>query len=133
MSGEKDLQILIASMEPRLSPETYGFVSMPRFDQDPAVTAQALMVFEEAEGTTLILPWRLAQVHGAELECGMISLLVHSSLEAVGLTAAFAKALTEVEISANVVAGFYHDHIFVPKDRAEDALDALRTLSEAAR
>jgi hypothetical protein len=62
-----------------------------------------------------------------------ITLKVHSSLEAVGLTAAFSRALTEAGISANVVAAYYHDHIFVPATDAERAIEALRQLSAASR
>jgi hypothetical protein len=58
----------------------------------------------------------------------MITLRVHSSLAAVGLTAAVAAALSDHGISANVVAAYCHDHIFVPADRAEEALAALRSL-----
>ena len=55
----------------------------------------------------------------------LISLNVHSSLDAVGLTAAFSAKLAEKNISANVVAAYYHDHIFVPEEKAEQALAAI--------
>ena len=54
------------------------------------------------------------------------SLMIHSSLDAVGLTAAVASRLADHGISANVVAGYYHDHIFVPVEAAEQALGALK-------
>jgi hypothetical protein len=59
-----------------------------------------------------------------------ITLTVHSSLEAVGLTAAVSKALTNVGISCNVVAAYYHDHIFVPIKDAQQAMEVLETLSK---
>jgi hypothetical protein len=54
---------------------------------------------------------------------------VHSSLETVGLTAAFSTKLGEHGISANVIAGYYHDHIFVQSDLAKSAIDALHELT----
>jgi hypothetical protein len=61
-----------------------------------------------------------------------ITLMVHSDLEAVGLTAAFAHALGQAGISCNVVAGAYHDHIFVPFEQALPAMDALIELQRAS-
>jgi hypothetical protein len=58
-----------------------------------------------------------------------IALEVHSSLEAVGLTAAVIKKLTEKDISANVIAAYYHDYIFVQAEKADTALSALEELS----
>ena len=87
-----------------------------------------LAAFAEAEGLTLVVPRPLADKQGlgyASVFKG-ITLTVHSSLEAVGLTAAVATKLTEHNISANVIAGYYHDHVFVQSDRADDALAALR-------
>ena len=63
----------------------------------------------------------------------LITLNIHSSLDAVGLTAAFSAKLAEKNISANVVAAYYHDHIFVPKERAEQALNAILELQQQAR
>jgi uncharacterized protein len=59
-----------------------------------------------------------------------ITLTVHSSLEAVGLTATFSKALAENNISCNVVAAYYHDHIFVDAKDAAKAMKILHILSE---
>jgi hypothetical protein len=57
---------------------------------------------------------------------------VHSSLEAVGLTAAFATALSREGISCNVLAGHHHDHILVATADAERAMDVLHGLAEGA-
>ena len=85
----------------------------------------------EPEGRTLVLPRQRADELGLPYEfvAAWITLHVHSALDAVGLTAAFATALTAEGISANVVAGYFHDHLFVPEDRADDAMRALRRLS----
>jgi len=64
-----------------------------------------------------------------EFVAAWITLQVHSALEAVALTAAISHALTEAGVSANVVAGYTHDHVFVPLERADDAMRALGTLS----
>ncbi|MEM7259310.1 MAG: ACT domain-containing protein, partial [Pseudomonadota bacterium] len=75
-----------------------------------------------------VVPKQKADEHRIDYDavfCG-ITLEVHSSLEAVGMTAAFAKKLTEHGLSANVIAGYYHDHIFVQADAKERALAALR-------
>ena len=127
--GETDIDKLIAGMEPVLDPPAYVFTAVPAGQPVPVTP---LMRFSEAEGDTLILTEgdadRLGLVHGGAFR--RISLTVHSSLEAVGLTAAFAGCLAQAGISANVVAGYYHDHIFVPADQADAAMVALTALSE---
>jgi len=127
MSGESDLTILLASMEPVRQPGTFVFVSVPEVPAGchPVATVQ------EAEGLTLVLTKQDADAHalGAGFEAAMISLTIHSALDAVGLTAAFAKALASEGISCNVIAGYFHDHLFVPVDRADEAMDALGRLA----
>ncbi len=88
----------------------------------------------EAEGLTLVLPEQQALDAGLAIlfRAAWITLTVHSDLQAVGLTAAFATALGEAGISCNVVAGAYHDHIFVPVEKGESAMDALRALQRGA-
>jgi hypothetical protein len=85
----------------------------------------------EAEGTTLVLPIGEAELAGltGSYRCSWITLGVTSALEAVGLTAAFATALTRDGISCNVIAGFHHDHLFVPTGSAPAALSALAALA----
>ena len=130
MTGETDLATLIASMEPRLDPVTYAWASVDGLAAAAALV-DAVATVREDEGLTLVLPLDAAVSHGLEPEfpCRRITLTVHSSLEAVGLTAAFARALGDAGISANVVAGFHHDHLFVPVDKAADAMVALRELA----
>ena len=127
MTGDTDLATLLASLRPRLDPETYVWIA----DATAANAADAVVTVAEDEGLTAVVTQARALADGVphEFPCRRITLQVHSALEAVGLTAAFAAALTEAGISANVVAGFHHDHIFVPADRADDAMAALEQLS----
>lgn len=124
--AEHDLARLIESLSPRLDPALWVFVTLPRQPDgiDP------LMTFREEEGLTCILSPDEAKRLGlpAVPTFRRITLGEQSSLEAVGLTAAVAGALTAVGISANVVAAFHHDHVFVPADRAEDAMARLELL-----
>lgn len=131
----RELDDLLAALAPRLDEQEYGFSSVPVGSARPAAVEPFASV-REVEGLTLIAP--MHQLRDAGMPCEgpfrLISLCVHSSLEAVGLTAAVARALAAEDISANVVAGFHHDHLFVPAARAEDALSVLRELSgEGAR
>ena len=119
MNGIVDLKTLLKSMSPQLCEHEFVFCSVTGEIGDyqhlnPKAT------FTEAEGLTLILTKQSAINAGLNIDpvFKMITLDVHSSLEAVGLTAAVANKLTEHGISANVVAAYYHDHIFVPVDKA---------------
>jgi hypothetical protein len=130
MSGETDLDKLIGSMQPVLSEQEYVFASL---DKDSIVTLAELAplgTFYEEEGLTVIVLKANANVLGITyqgvFQC--ITLNVHSSLEAVGLTAAVSSALANQGISANVVAAYYHDHIFVPIAKANEALSCLLKL-----
>ena len=129
MTGETDLSTLLASLSPRLNPGRYVFCSVPQ----PTVVqvAAALGSFREAEGTTLILAREEAERLGLAYDylAAWITLEVHSSLAAVGLTAAFATALAGEGISCNVIAGFHHDHLFVAEADAERALARLQRLA----
>jgi len=133
MSGVTDLDLLLKTMEPVLAAGRFVYASVPAGEVEKHLSRNPLGLFHEAEGVTLILPAERAEGLAASPPMRMITLTVHSSLEAVGLTAAFAGALNREGISANVVAGYHHDHIFVPERDAERALEALRGLSRAAR
>lgn len=129
MAGEEDLGKLLATMQPVLQPSEFVFATIAGHDIPSGL--DPIGTFREAEGLTLILPAHDAGHPDitASKPLRQITLTVHSSLEAVGLTAAFATELTRHGISANVVAGYYHDHIFVGADDAENALSALKTLA----
>ena len=131
-TGESDLLTLIAKMSPSLDDQIWAFVSVGEVSSE-YVAEHALATFRETEGTTLIVPWERAEEFDVCSEpMARITLSIHSSLEAVGLTAAVSQALASEAISANVVAGFYHDHIFVPQTSGERAVACLTLLSAAA-
>ena len=128
MAGEHDLDILISSMEPTVRPGRFVFVTV---DQSTATTLPAAVIVREDEGVTVVLEETDADARSLPYDfvAGWITLRVHSALDAVGLTAAFSGALAERGISANVVAGYYHDHILVPIDDVDRAVAALRELA----
>ncbi|WP_305988601.1 ACT domain-containing protein [Roseibium sp. MMSF_3544] len=134
MSGETDLNVLISHMRPMLDPEPYVFCTFANRTLEQLAEYEPVGLFAETEGITAILPVERARELGlADAEWfRRITLTVHSSLEAVGLTAAIAAALAEEGIPANVVAAYFHDHVFVPAERAEDALEVLRAKSGIA-
>ncbi len=131
MGPERELARLIAGMAPRLDPDRWVFVSLV-VPLPPGIVP--LMQFREDEGTTCILaPAEALRLgHPDRPVFRRITLTVISSLEAVGLTAAVAGTLAEAGISANVVAAFHHDHVFVPEERATDAMACLAALAAAA-
>ena len=129
MAGETNLKTLLASMSPSLDDTDWVFAVVGEEDAIP-LTPLAIASFREAEGLTLVLPQAAADdLKNVSAPMSRITLEVHSSLEAVGLTAAIAGALAEEVISANVVAAYYHDHIFVPKASADRALAVLQALT----
>ena len=132
VTGKTNLQTLLASMSPKLDDSAWVFAVVGEEDAIP-LTPLAIASFREVEGLTLVLPQAAADgLKDVSAPMSRITLEVHSSLEAVGLTAAVAGTLAEEGISANVVAAFYHDHIFVPKVSAERALAVLEALSTSA-
>jgi hypothetical protein len=130
MAGEKDLQTLLKSMKPELNSGEYVFCEIKNAKN--INLEEIVMMFQENEGVTLILKREIADKLKLDYSfiASWITLTVHSSLEAVGLTAAFSKALADDGISCNVVAAFYHDHIFVDQKDAEKAMLILNTFSE---
>ncbi|MCL9805775.1 ACT domain-containing protein [Flavobacterium amniphilum] len=130
MSGEKNLAILLKTMKPHLNEGEYVFCSVPN---DASVSFKDILFhFREEEGITLVLKKQIADELRLDYSyvASWITLTVHSSLEAVGLTAAFSTALGKENISCNVVAAYYHDHIFVDKKDAEKAMTVLNRFSE---
>ncbi|MCK8077081.1 ACT domain-containing protein [Vibrio sp. 1CM2L] len=131
MTAITDLDVLLKSMSPELIDGNYVFCTVDGALAD-YVQLNPISTFREKEGLTLVLEEDVATKAQLDFEAvfSLITLSVHSSLEAVGLTAAFATKLSSYGISANVVAGYYHDHIFVQKDKAEAAMSALKEFSE---
>lgn len=129
MSGETNLEALLKTLRPVLLKEDFIFCSVQGelFDYSHL---KPVASFTETEGLSLIIPLALARQHGIAYSgiFKQISLSVYSSLDAVGLTATIANALAARGISANVVAAYHHDHIFVPSDKAEASMQALNDL-----
>ena len=133
MAGKTELIQLLNELEPVLHLGEYVFVST-----DGSVNLNSneiLASFREKEGTTLILEKEKADELHLEYDyvASWITLNVHSSLEAVGLTAAISNALAQARISCNVVAAYYHDHIFVGQSEAKAAMQVLTDLMNTKR
>jgi len=128
-SGETDLQTLLKTLKPELNPGEFVFCTVA--DLSEINSSDIIMSFQEKEGITIIL----AKSKADQLKlsytfiAAWITLTVHSSLHAVGLTAAFSNALTKQGISCNVVAAYHHDHIFVNIKDANAAMQTLIALS----
>ncbi|HET6856524.1 MAG TPA: ACT domain-containing protein [Streptomyces sp.] len=129
MSGERELRKLLSGMRPELNPGRYVFTTVAG-GVPPGLSP--VVSVREPEGLTLVV--RKEEADAAHLpydyEAGWITLRVHSALEAVGLTAAVSRELAEAGVSCNVVAGFHHDHLFVPHERATGAVALLEGLAE---
>ncbi|MEZ8020777.1 ACT domain-containing protein [Vibrio splendidus] len=132
MTAITDLDVLLKSMSPELIEGNYVFCTVDGALTD-YVQLNPISTFREKEGLTLVLEENVATRALLDFDgiFSLITLSVHSSLEAVGLTAAFATKLGSYGISANVIAGYYHDHIFVQKEKADEAMSALREFSKA--
>jgi hypothetical protein len=128
MNPVSDLSVLLKTLEPVLNPGVFVFASVAEGHAiDPAVIVASI---REPEGLSVITSETDAAINGlnALFKCAWITLTVNSALNAVGLTAAFASALGHAGISCNVVAGAYHDHIFVPLESAQTAMQVLHQL-----
>jgi hypothetical protein len=134
MTGETDLKTLLASMTPELLAGTYVFVTLAPSVLRPE-DLEPVMVFREREGVTLIVTEAAARAAGLppSFRCRMITLNIHSSLEAIGFLAAITTRLAAAGMGVNPVSAFYHDHLFVPADRAEEALELLVGLAAENR
>ncbi len=132
MAGETSLTTLIRSMTPTLNEGAYVFCSLT--DATQLQGEQPLGSFQEREGLTVILPHQQAEHLQLEIDyvAAWLTLEVHSALAAVGLTAAVAGALANAGISCNVIAGYYHDHLFVTHTDGPRALAVLQQLADGA-
>lgn len=129
MAGETNLDTLLKNMKPVLNAGDYVYCVVP--DIQAIDINQVLGIFKEKEAVTIILKKETADQLGLAYEyiAAWITLTIHSSLAATGLTAAFAAVLAAEGISCNVVAAYYHDHIFVAKQDAAKAMAALTSMS----
>jgi hypothetical protein len=130
MNREKKLETLLKSMKPKLNLGEFVFCTVE--DLGKLNLDKVEMIFREEEGITIITKKEYADELNLKYTfiAAWITLTVHSALDAVGLTASFSKTLTEGNISCNVVAGYFHDHIFIYKEDAEKAMMTLTKFSE---
>lgn len=132
MQPVSDLAVLLRSMHPGLNAGSFAFATLP--EGRHLSTSDVIALIQEPEGTSVVVREMDLERLGlsAVLLCAWITLTVNSDLQAVGLTAAFSRALGDEGISCNVVAGTNHDHVFVPLEQAEAALHALHALQARA-
>ena len=130
MSGEKNLNVLLKNMKPKLNLGEFVFCEVKNLEQ--INLDEIVMVFRENESISIIATKEIADKLHLKYSfiASWITLTIHYSLEAIGLTAAFSKALSENKISCNVVAAFNHDHIFVYNKDADKAMEILNKFSK---
>ncbi len=133
MTGSHYLRQLLSGMAPVLEDATYVFATFPDRNVPPGLSPRMMM--QEGEGTTVIITQDEATAVNLphDFPCRMITLNVHSALDAVGFLAKVTTRLAALGMGVNPVAGFYHDHLFVPSDRADDAMTALGEMVREAR
>lgn len=135
MVGEQNLSVLISSMSPSLNQGHFVFCTLNdnRLSTKLISNQEFKGLFVENEGVTFIIDEHTADKYDIDYDSlySCITLNVHSSLDAVGLTAAVSMSLAEKGISANVVAAYYHDHIFVAAKHAQQAMHTLQALANA--
>lgn len=131
MTGECDLEKLQRHMAPQLHPETFVYCTFPDFRLPAGINP--ICTFREAEGLTAIVEWSEADRADVPhvFEARLITLTVHSSLDAIGLLATIATGLAKAGIPCNAIAAYHHDHLFVPRHLADDAMLLLVSLASA--
>lgn len=131
MSDNFELDDLLKHLSPERHSDVFVFHSFPLMSLAQAEAYQPVSIYQEKEGLSLVITQdtadRMALTYHSVF--ALITLNVHSDLNAVGLTAAVSSALAKKGISCNVVAAFHHDHLFVPKERASEAMDILWNMS----
>lgn len=132
MTRTQFLKDLITQLSPKLDSTTYVYCTVPKAKYGDLEHLNPIVSIAELEGLTLVIPLDQAKAEGLNYYrvFRRITLEGHSSLEALGLTSVVTSLLAERGITTNVIAGFYHDHMFVPSDRTDEAMAALKELSE---
>jgi len=130
--GESNLNKLLTSMAPTVLPEEFVFCTIPDGKYGDYIDISPLASFSEAEGLTLVITKENAEILKLPYKSIFkgITLTIHSSLDAVGLTAAVSNILAKKNISANIIAGYYHDHIFVQIEKVDLAIKALNEFTK---
>jgi hypothetical protein len=131
MSGETDLSAMLESLTVTVRPDDYVVATLSPDADVPALGDGVAAVIDEAEGPTVIATITRAAYEGwaHNFVAAWLTLDVHSALEAVGLTAAFSRQLGRAGIPCNVIAGFHHDHILVPHDKSQAAVEVIQALA----
>ena len=132
MSAQNDLQKLVKGMTPKLNDGEFVFTTIDKMGTIDL--NEVLCTFKETEGLTLVINRKAADIHGLKYDfvASWITLEIHSSLEAIGLTAVFSTELAKNNISCNVIAAFYHDHIFVSSKDSIRAVEVLKNLAKSS-
>ncbi len=132
MANELTQKEMLAAMSPILTAEEYVFCTLENANYGDYADARPIASFSEPEGLSLVLLKESAGTCGLTYDGSFrcITLTIHSSLQAVGLTSAVSGLLAEHGISANMIAAYFHDHVFVPSEHAERALELLLAQSE---
>jgi hypothetical protein len=130
MEGEINLKNILKNLNPSLNEGEYVYCTVDNIDKIPL--SKILFIFKEKESITIIIKKEYAEELNLNFSyvASWITLNVHSSLSAVGLTAKFSKALSDAGISCNVVAAYFHDHIFVDEKDSVKAISTLNLLRE---
>jgi uncharacterized protein len=130
MAGERDLRTLLQNMKSEMREGVFVFCTVPENEEIPT-SLRPVLLFMECEGTTLVVRREDAERVGMpyQFPSRLITLNVHSSLDAVGFLAVITTRLAEAGISVNPVSAFYHDHLFVPEDRGPEVMHHLQSMS----
>ena len=133
MTGEQNLQKLLEEMTPELNMGYFVFITSSEVDL--VNRRDTICEFKEKEGITFVITKDKADELGLEYNfvASWITLKIHSSLQAVGLTAIISTAFAKAQISCNIIAGFYHDHLFIDHKDAIVAIELLERISKNYR
>lgn len=131
MKRTQFLKDLITQLSPQLDSSSYVYCTVANATYGELEKLKPIVSIAELEGLTLVIPLEQAEAQGLDYYrvFRRITLKGHSSLEALGLTSVVTSLLAERGITTNVIAGFYHDHVFVPSDRTNEAMEALKELA----
>jgi len=133
VTGEMNLAAMLESITVSVRPDDYVVVTLPPETPVPTLEDGIAAIIDEPEGPTVVCTFSRAahEDWSHDFVAAWLTIDVHSALEAVGLTAAFSRQLGRAGIPCNVIAGFYHDHILVPHDKSEAAVEVIEALANS--